>query len=93
MDTNKLTRTNFIDWLGNLRIVWMIAFIYVSALTKNIIYVSYLNKKGFHLNFSNNICSIMFNDVIYVGGTLSNEIYVLKMSNPILNVNDNKRKQ
>ena len=42
---------------------------YVSALTNNIIYVSYLNKKGFHLTFSNNGCSIMFNRVLYAIGT------------------------
>ena len=33
---------------------------YVPTLTKNIIDVSYLHKKGFHLTFSNNGCSIMF---------------------------------
>ena len=48
---------------------------YVSALTKNIIYVSYLNKKGFYINFSSNGCYIMLNDVFYVGRTLSNGIY------------------
>ena len=32
---------------------------YVSALTKNIIYVLCLNKKGFHLNFCDNSCYIM----------------------------------
>ena len=62
----------------------------VSASTKNIIYVSYLNKKGFHLNFSSNGCYSMLNEVFYAGGTLSNGIYILEMSNPILNVNDNK---
>ena len=49
-------------------------FFYVLALMKNNIYVSYLNKKGFHLNFSNNGCYIMLNDVFYAGGTLRNEI-------------------
>ena len=63
------------------------------ALTKNIIYVSCLNKKGFHLKFCDNSCHIMLNDVFYAGGTLSNEIYILDMSNPILNINDNKRKK
>ena len=53
---------------------------YVPSLTQNIIYVSCLNKKGFHLNFSNNSCSIMLND--YWGGTLSNGFYILDMSNP-----------
>ena len=66
---------------------------HVTALTKNIIYVSYLNKKGFHSNFSDNGCYIMLNDVFYAGGTLSNGIYILDMSNPILNVNDNKRQK
>ena len=66
---------------------------YVPALTKNISYVSCLNKKGFQLNFCNNGCYIMLNDVFYVGGTLSNGIYILDMSNPILNVNDNKRQK
>ena len=42
------------------------SFFYVSGSTKNIIYVSYLNKKEFHLNFSNNGCYIMLNDVFYV---------------------------
>ena len=64
---------------------------YVSSLKKNIIFVSCLNKKGFHLNFYNNGCYIMLNDVFYVGCTLNNGIYILDMSNPILNVNDNKR--
>ena len=63
----------------------------VPALTKNIIFVSCLNKKGFHLNFYDNSCYIMLNDVFYAGGTLSNGIYILDMSNPILNINDNKR--
>ena len=66
---------------------------YVPAMTKNIIYVSYLNKKGLHLNFCNNDCYIMLNDVFYASGTLSNGIYRLDMSNPILNVNDNKRRK
>ena len=30
-------------------------------------------------------------DIFYAGGTLSTGIYVLDMSNPILNGNDNKR--
>ena len=60
---------------------------------KNIIYVANLNKKGFHLNFSNNGCYTMLNDVFYAGGTLSDGIYILDMSNPILNVNDNKRQK
>ena len=63
----------------------------VPALTKNIISVSRLNKKGYHLKYCDNGCYIMLNDVFYTGGTLSNGIYILDMSNPILNVNDNKR--
>ena len=35
----------------------------------------------------------MLNDVCYAGGTLSNGIYILDMSNPILNINDYKRKK
>ena len=66
---------------------------YVPALTKNVISVSYLNKKGFHLNFCDNGYYIMLNDVFYAGGTLSNGIYILDMSNPILNINDSKRQK
>ena len=65
----------------------------VPSLTKNIIFVSRLNKKGFHLNFCDNSCYIMSNDVFYVGGTLSNGIYIFDMSNPILNINDSKREK
>ena len=64
---------------------------YVPALTKNIIFVSHLNKKGFHLTFSNNGCSIMLNDVLYARGTLYNVVHILDMSNPILTIHDNKR--
>ena len=64
---------------------------YVSTLTKNIFYISSLNKEGFHLIFNNNSCSIMLNDMFYAFGTLSNGIYILDMSNPILTVHDNKR--
>ena len=60
-------------------------------MTKNIIYAYFLNKKGFHLTFRNNGCSIMLNDVPYATGTLYNEIHILDMSNPILTVHDNKR--
>ena len=31
--------------------------------------------------------------MFYAGGTLRNGIYVLDMSNPILNINDNKRQK
>ena len=64
---------------------------YVLALTKNIVFISSLNKKGFHLTFSNNSCSIMLNDVFYAYGTQCNDIYILGMFNPILTVHDNKR--
>ena len=63
------------------------------ALTKNIIPVSCLNKRGFHLNFFDNSCCIMLNDVFYADGTLSNGIYILDMSNPILNISDSKRQK
>ena len=66
---------------------------YVPALTKNIIFVSSLNKDGFLLAFSNNCCSIMLNGILYANGTLCNGIYILDMSNPILNINDNKRQK
>ena len=59
---------------------------YIPALTKSIIYVSYLNKKGFHLTFS-----IVLNGVLYASGTLYNRIHILDMSNTILISHDNKR--
>ena len=68
-------------------------FFCVLALNKNIIYVSCLNKKGFHLNFCNNSCYIMLNDVFYAGGTLSNGIYILDMSNQIVHGNESKRQK
>ena len=68
-------------------------FFCMPALTKNIISVSCLNKKGFHLKFYDNSCCIMLNDVFYASGTFSNGIYILDMSNPILNINDSKRQK
>ena len=66
-------------------------FFYTPTLTKNVVSISCLNKKGFHLNFCKNGCYIVLNDVFYAGGTLSNGIYILDMSKTILNVNENKR--
>ena len=45
-------------------------------------------QERFYLYF---VTIVVTYDVFYAGGTLSNGIYVLDMSNPILNVNDNKR--
>ena len=56
---------------------------YVPALSKEHCLCMLLDQKVFHLTFSNNCCSIMLNDVLYVGGTLSNVIYIFDMSNPI----------
>ena len=66
---------------------------YVPPLKKNIISISYLNMKGFHVTFSNNGCSIMLNGVLYSIGTLCNDIYILDMSNSILTIDDNKRQK
>ena len=66
---------------------------YVHVLTKIIISVSYLNKKGFHFIFMNNNCFIMLNYILYASGTLCNGIYILDMSNSILIVHDNKRQK
>ena len=40
-------------------------FYYIPSLTKNTVSASSLNKKAFHLTFSNKSCSIMLNDVFY----------------------------
>ena len=64
---------------------------YVLALTKNLISISYLKKKGFHITFINNGYSIMLNGVLNAIGTLCNGIYILDMSNTILTIHDNKR--
>ena len=66
---------------------------YVPTLTKNIVSVYALIKKGFHLTLSDNCCSIMLNNVIYANGTLNNGIYILDMSNLILTIHDNKRQR
>ena len=63
---------------------------YFLTFTKKIVFVSYLIIKGFHFTSGNNCCSIMLNGVLYANGTLSNQIYIFDMSNPILNVNENK---
>ena len=64
---------------------------YIPNLKKNIVSISCLKKKGFHLTFSNNSCSIMLNDMFYAYDTLCNGIYILDVSNPILTIHDNKR--
>ena len=66
---------------------------YVLAITKNIVSISSLIIRGFHLTFNNKCCTIMLNDVLYANGTLNNGIYMLDMSGPILPIHENKRQR
>ena len=68
-------------------------YYYVLVLTKNIVSLFALIRKGFHLTLSDNCCSIMLNNVLYANGTLNNGIYILDMSNLILIIHDNKRQR
>ena len=61
---------------------------YVPALTKNIISISCLNKNDFIYILKQ---WLLHYDVFYAGGTLSNGIYILDISNPIIKVNDNQK--
>jgi len=50
---------------------------YVPKFVSNIISISMLDMRGFHIIFNNNICSIYHDDDLYVNGYLQRGIYVL----------------
>lgn len=60
---------------------------YVPALTKNIISVSCLDKKGFSFMIKDKCCSVHLNDMFYCSALLMNGLYVLDFENPIYNIN------
>ena len=56
------------------------------ALTKNIISVSCLDKKGFSFIIMNKCCSIYLNDMFYCSAALMDGLSILDLENPIYNI-------
>lgn len=65
---------------------------YVPAISRNIISVSCLDKKGFSFIIKNNSCSIYLNEMFYFSAKLSNGLYVLDLDTPIYNINTKRFK-
>ena len=62
--------------------------LYVPAICRNLISVSFLDKKGFSFNIKDNSCSYALNDLTYGVACLFNGLYVLDLDNsPIGNFN------
>ena len=64
----------------------------VPSLTKNIIYVSCLDKMGFEIIIKNKCCSFYLNGIFYGSAQLINGLYVLDQESPILNINTKRSK-
>ena len=65
---------------------------YVPALTKNIISVSCLDKKGFSFIIKNKCCSVFLNDMFYCSAPLINGLYILDLESPIYNISTKRFK-
>ena len=65
---------------------------YVPSITKNIISISCLDKKGFSFIIKDNCCSIYLNDMLYGIAQLINGLYVLNFDMPIYNINPKRIK-
>ena len=61
---------------------------YVSAICRNIISVSCLDKKGFSFLIQDNSCSFGLNNVTYGGARLFNGLYVLDLDTLVYNINN-----
>ncbi|KAK8680980.1 hypothetical protein V6N13_053388 [Hibiscus sabdariffa] len=67
-------------------------FYFVPSLTKNIIYVSCLDKIGFEIIIKNNSCSFYYDNLFYGSAQLINVLYILNQENMIYNINTKKSK-
>ncbi|KAL4346901.1 hypothetical protein GQ457_17G009080 [Hibiscus cannabinus] len=67
-------------------------FYFVPSLTKNIIYVSCLDKIGFEIIIKNNSCSFFYGNLFYGSAQLINCIYILNQENMIFNINTKRLK-
>ncbi|KAL4302067.1 hypothetical protein GQ457_10G012170 [Hibiscus cannabinus] len=65
---------------------------FVPSLTKNIIYVSCLDKIGFEIIIKNNSCSFFYDSLFYGSAQLINGLYILNQENMIFNVNTKRLK-
>ncbi|MCQ7222035.1 DDE-type integrase/transposase/recombinase [Salmonella enterica] len=65
---------------------------YVPSITKNIISVSCLDKKGFSFIIKDNCCTVYLKDMFYCSAHLMNGLYILDMENPIYNINTKRLK-
>ncbi|KAK8681085.1 hypothetical protein V6N13_053492 [Hibiscus sabdariffa] len=65
---------------------------FVPSLTKNIIYVSCLDKIGFEIIIKNNSCSFFYDNLFYGSAQLINGLYILNQENMIFNINTRRLK-
>ena len=65
---------------------------FVPVLTKNIISVSCLDKKGFEIIIKNNSCSFSLNNLFYGSAQLINGLYILNQDKEIYNINTKRSK-
>lgn len=65
---------------------------FVPAISKNIISVSCLDKKGFSFIIKNNRCLFYLNDICYGVAQLFNGLYILDLEMPIYNINTKRFK-
>ncbi|KAK8555198.1 hypothetical protein V6N12_009351 [Hibiscus sabdariffa] len=65
---------------------------FVPSLTKNIIYVSCLDKIGFEIIIKNNCFSFYLNNLFYGSAQLINGLYILNQENVIYNINTKRSK-
>ena len=65
---------------------------YVSAICRNIIFVSCLDKIGFSFLIPNNSGSFSLNNVTYGVARLFNGLYVLDLDTPVYNINNKRLK-
>ena len=65
---------------------------YVLAISRNIIFVSCLDKFGFSFIIKRNCCSIYLNDISCASAQMNNGLYVLDLEMPIYNINTKRMK-
>ena len=65
---------------------------YVPAMSRNIISVSCLDKKGFSLLIKNNCCSIKMDEIVYGVAQIYNGLYILNLDAPVYNINTKRLK-
>jgi len=65
---------------------------YVPAISRNIIFVTWLDKSGFSFTIKDKCCSVYLDNILYANAIMSNGLYILDLDMLIYNIDAKRMK-